>query len=277
MFGGKIEQWIDWLKPGIIVVWVAVLIGLLIRVYRYLHPKDRTDLPSALEITDAGTLRLFHGQEMYAEVPLSQIASLKDAMVEVLPWNTINVSQLMLAAPISGVDHIYVLPYLDGYSDFILKLIDRSPDLHFEHEAVEWGSLSGRRLDLGVMRIAIYAFLGIVFCVAFAIGLMRGHGNVGVLWVLCGIETALIVWLVEGVKELRRSVTLVSFYPDKMQVVRSSIWYADVRPGKVPERCMVRTANGEYVLYSEYMKSYPMLTRRIGVFMGQGTDSDAGG
>ncbi|WP_319586309.1 hypothetical protein [uncultured Desulfobulbus sp.] len=72
-----------WIEPITTVTWVVALIWLIVRVIRYYRPKNCPDLPSAIEITDTGVLRLFHGQQKYAEIPIDQIASLKDTTLDI--------------------------------------------------------------------------------------------------------------------------------------------------------------------------------------------------
>ena len=100
------------------------------------------------------------------------------------------------------------------------------------------------------------------------------------MWITWGMGSALIAGLVLTARESRLRVTMVSIYPSKLQIIRSSIWYKDLRPeeitgieiipsGKDPERCIVRVRNDKFVLYSEYMRSYPELIQRIMEFKGQ--------
>lgn len=274
-----------WLTPAIAITWIVVLVWLTIRIIRFYRPKRRPDLPSAIEITDDGILRLFHGQDMYAEIPISQIASLKDVMLEVLPWNTVNASQLTLTTPVQGFDHIYILPYLKGYSEFILKLIDFSPNLRSAHKGPEWESISSR-IDSSLMILLFLAVTLLAVCIAFTVHMqMTGNGKNGALLIPWGIETGIIASLLLSVRESRRNVTLITFYPNKMQIIRSSIWYSDIHPEeitgleiisseKMPERFIIRTGKDSFCIASDNMKNYPELVQHIREFKEQLANSN---
>lgn len=257
------------------LLYMAAFLILMIRFFQFCFPRKRPDLPSAIEITDASSLRLFHGQEVYGEVQISEIASLKDEMLDVLPWSNINATRLALKTPVQGVNHIYVLPYLKGYSDFIYRLSDLSPTLRSVYNGSEWESTMSGSLALALGMLLFFVVLVLVCSIAFIVQPhVRGHASASVLWVVWGLEAAFIAALWETAREARKRVTIISFYPDKMQIVRSSIWYSDVRPEEItgvevvpsgthPERCAIETEKGSFLIYSEYMKNYPDLLKRI--------------
>ncbi|MHB0999845.1 MAG: hypothetical protein ACYC27_11430 [Armatimonadota bacterium] len=299
MLGDRVEQISDrYLHlPTNAIMWIIILIlYIIIRINLFCKlRKNRPDLPSTIEISDSGTLRLFHGQAMYAEIPINQITALNDVMLDVLPPFTVNASELMLETPVQGANHIYILPFLAGYSDFILKLLDISPDLRSMYKKTEWESLPYRdSWPLICYSIIVLMFFFILFYIAFDVQQMHGHINMVSLWIFWSMVTAIIVSIIVAiffvVREACERASMISFYTDKMQIARSSFWYShvhnDVYPrditgidiipsGKKPEQCIIRTETRRFCIPSAYMKNYPLLVQRIREFREQVPALDA--
>ncbi|WP_319586308.1 hypothetical protein [uncultured Desulfobulbus sp.] len=139
-------------------------------------------------------------------------------------------------------------------------------------------SASIHNIEPGLMILVFIAATVLVICITLTIQLvMKGHSNSPALWIAWGIN-AIIVWaLVVNARESTKRVTLITFYPNKMQIVRSSIWYSDVHPeditkmeiipaGKNPERYMIQTDKKSFCISSDNMRNYPELIQHIREF-----------
>lgn len=245
----------------------------------------RQDVPTGLEISKEGMLRLYHDEIPYAEIPVANVSFVGPEKVTVLPWDELPASRLLIEPAMGGIDHVYVLPYLQGYSDFVSRLRARSPRLQPFKNHDEWGTSETGSGDISLFGMGIAVFALVLTVILGVVSLTQGrfygrHGASKLTWHLIALGLFAAI-LILSVARARKLVTRISFFPRKLVVDRGVLWHTEVTPedivgfdvippGRKPERCIVRLRNDSFEISSSRHADYPDLVYNLRAFAERG-------